>query len=301
MGEHLVHQRVGHFARVGRRGLRLQRSVSASTAYTASRMASRCSSGFMRVKPVADALLRQHLLNGRPRIPVGEDMLDQLAWDAGASPLPPGGLAVLGSEIAVALVIVVVAGEAQPRELEVVARKQRFQARKQAPPAAIDGDAGALVVIGLATDGLDRGGDGGFAILRFARAGDFGVEHGKLHRAAPIAMLLDQRGSLVEIGAGARDAALGELDACAQQMRIRQEQRHAGLLGDGFGLAKRLARSARIAAAPQRFGMSEKAARQVIFRIRAAQGGKRRRRERRRNLRRGRGGRNCSQRRASLS
>ena len=134
-------------------------------------------------------------------------------------------------------------------------------------------DTGALVTIGLAADGLHRGGDYGYAALRVVRPGYFGVEHGKLRRAAPVAMLFDEGGGLIAIGAGARDAALGEQNAGAQQIRIRQEQRHGAAPGDGFRLAQRFASGARIAAAPQRFGMGEQARAQYKLPVGAAQSG----------------------------
>ena len=61
-------------------------------------------------------------------------------------------------------------------------------------------------------------------------------------------------------------------------MCIRQKQRHRPAFGDGFGLAKQFDGGTRMAAAPKRFGMGEKAARQLVFPIGVAQGGKRRRR-----------------------
>ena len=93
--------------------------------------------------------------------------------------------------------------------------------------------------------------------------------------AAPVAVPLDQGGGLIATGAGSRDAALGEQNAGAQQIRIRQEQRHRPASGDGFGLAKRFDSGARIAAAPQRFGMGEKAAQQYDLPIGVAQSGER--------------------------
>jgi len=66
-----------------------------------------------------------------------------------------------------ALGVVAVAGGVQAGESRGARRgRQRFEARgEQTPPAAIDGDAGALVMIRLAANGGHRGGDGGFAII----------------------------------------------------------------------------------------------------------------------------------------
>ena len=93
-------------------------------------------------------------------------------------------------------------------------------------------------------------------------------------RAASIAMLFDEAcGGVALFTGGGDDIALAERDAGAEQMCLRQEQRHGAARGDVFGLAERVAGGVRIATAPERFGMGEQAARQVIFGVGAAQGG----------------------------
>ncbi len=151
--------------------------------------------------------------------------------------------------------------------------QDRFEARQQAEPAAGDGPAGAVVVVGFAGDGGECCGDSGFPRGRVCGAGNFGVEHGKLGHGAAIAMFPDERGGSIAIGAGIGCALSGERDAGAEQMRLRQEQRHGTARGDVFGLAERFAGGVRIAAAPERFGMGEEAGHDIRFLVGAAQGG----------------------------